>query len=84
MSTTGLPSFIAVVVEIFALQFSSSVVDAGDFDAKLVYTPADPPFATARWLALFALEEALLVTVGNVQRESKDLRSVFHGLDDII
>lgn len=35
-------------------------------------------------LYLFALEEALLVTVGNVQWESKDLRSVLHGLDEII
>lgn len=59
MSTTGLPSFIAVVVEIFALQFSSSVVDAGDLNAKPVYAPADPPFATARWLALWVKKARL-------------------------
>lgn len=33
---------------------------------------------------LFALEEALLVTVGDVQSESKDPRSVFHTLNEII
>lgn len=33
---------------------------------------------------LFALEEALLVTVGDVQRESQDPGSVFHALNEII
>lgn len=33
---------------------------------------------------LSALEEALLVTVGDVQRESQDPRSVLHALNEII
>lgn len=33
---------------------------------------------------LFALEETLLVTVGDVQRESQDPRSVLHALNEII
>lgn len=33
---------------------------------------------------LFALEKALLVTVGDVQRESQDPRSVLHALNEII
>lgn len=36
------------------------------------------------YLYLFALEEALLVTVGDVQRESQDPGSVLHALNEII
>lgn len=33
---------------------------------------------------LFALEETLLVTVGDVQRQSQDPRSVLHALNEIV
>ncbi len=33
---------------------------------------------------LFALEETLLVAVGDVQRQSQDPRSVLHALNEII
>lgn len=87
MSTTGFTlSFVAVAtaVELFTLQVPASIVDAGDFYAKAVNAPADTPPTTTRWLTLFALKEALLVTVGDVQRESQNPRSVLHALNEII
>lgn len=53
-SVSGSPSFIAAVaaVQIFALQFPTGVVDAGDFIAEAVHAPANTPFPTTRRLTL--------------------------------
>lgn len=80
------PSFVAVAaaVELLALQVATGVVDAGDFHAEAVDAPADPPSPTTGRLTLFAFEEAFLVTVRDVQRQSQNSRSVLHALNEII
>lgn len=54
MGASASLSFVAVAaaVEVFALQVSTGVVDAGDFHAKPVDAPADPPPPTAGRLTL--------------------------------
>lgn len=75
---------VVAALQVFTLNVPSAVVCARELNAVLVHTPADASFAPARWLALLALEESFSVTVGKVQRQSHDTRSVLHSLNDPI
>lgn len=74
----------AGVVQVFALQVSPGVVYPRNLHPESVNAPADAPFTTTGRLTLFAFEEALLVTVGEVQRQSKDSGCVLHILDQMV
>lgn len=56
----GLELSLVVVVaalQVFALNVSSAVVRARQLNAVLVHTPADAPFAAARWFALWTEQQ---------------------------
>lgn len=75
---------VVAAFQVFTLNVPSAVVRARELSAILVHTPADASFASARWLALLALEESFSVTVGKVQRQSHYTRSVLHSFNDSV
>lgn len=54
------------------------------WDTTLVWFVSQLNKCERRYPYLFAFEKALLVTVGDVERESHDPRSVLHGFNEII